>query len=247
MNNIQSESDGASASRTDVILAWSVHFFTATGAVWALLSILAIQRHDWRLLFLFIAIAIFVDGFDGMLARRFRTKELAAGVDGALMDNILDYLNYVMVPALFLIEVAILPYGWDLIAAALILLSSAYQFSQTDAKTEDHYFKGFPSYWNILALYLFVLDWNPWVNLVIILICVLLVFVPIKYVYPTRTARNQKINLLIIYAWGLIGFVCIMLYPNVPMIMVYFSLVLVGYYVADSLVATVKNRRLAAP
>lgn len=243
MENLHHNHNQASASRRDVILAWSVHLFTATGAVWALLSILAIQSHNWRMLFLMIAIAIFVDGFDGMLARRFHTKELAARVDGALMDNILDYLNYVLVPALFLIEVDILPNGWDLVAAALILLASAYQFSQAEAKTEDHYFTGFPSYWNVLAIYLFLLGWNPWVNLAVVLTCVVLVFVPIKYIYPSRTGRNRKFHLVITYAWGLIGFLGLMLYPNVPIILIYFSLVLVGYYLLDSVLATLKSRR----
>lgn len=243
MAEMASQEQPESASRLDIILAWSVHLFTATGAVWGMLSILAIQRENWRMLFLMIAIAMFVDGFDGMLARRFRTKELAAKVDGALMDNILDYLNYVFVPVLFLIQVKILPAGWDWIAAALILISSAYQFSQVDAKTEDHYFKGFPSYWNFLALYLFFLGWSPWVNLAILLICVVLVFVPIKYIYPSRTERNRRLILAVIYAWGLIGFVCLMLYPNIPMALIYLSLVLAGYYVLDSLVATLTSRR----
>ena len=85
-------------------LAWGVHLFTATGAVWGLLSILAIQQHQWKLLFLWVAISLFVDGFDGYLARLLHTKEYASGLDGALLDNIVDYLNYVLVPAYFLNE-----------------------------------------------------------------------------------------------------------------------------------------------
>lgn len=247
MAETASQKQPESATWLDLILAWSVHVFTATGAVWGMLSILAIQQENWRMLFLMIAIAMFVDGFDGMLARRFRTKELAAKVDGALMDNILDYLNYVFVPVLFLMQVKILPVGWDWIAASLILMSSAYQFSQVDAKTEDHYFKGFPSYWNFLALYLFFLGWSPWVNLAVLLSCVVLVFVPIKYIYPSRTERKRRLNLAVIYAWGLIGFISLMLYPNVPMVLIYLSLVLAGYYVLDSLLATLSSRRSSEP
>jgi phosphatidylcholine synthase len=223
------------------VLAWSVHAFTATGAVWGLLSILAIQAHQWRLAFLWIAIAMVVDGFDGTLARKFNTKELASGVDGALMDNILDYLNYVLVPVLFMIEAGLLPAGWWIVASSLILLSSAYQFTQVDAKTEDHYFKGFPSYWNFLILYLFLFSWQPWVNLLIVLACVVLVFVPIKYIYPSRTVRNHKLNLAIIYVWAILGAISLALYPNVPLAVLYVSLALAGYYVLDSLVVTLRR------
>jgi phosphatidylcholine synthase len=211
-----------------------------------MLSILAIQRHEWRLLFLWIGLAIFADGFDGMLARRFRTKELAWRVDGALLDNILDYINYVLVPALFLVEIDLVPDGWALPTAALMLLSSAYQFTQVDAKTEDHYFKGFPSYWNVLVLYLFLFRWNVWINLAILLVCVVLVFVPVKYVYPSRTERNHTLNLILALAWGAAGVACLLLYPNVPAALLYLTLVFVAYYVVDSLVATLKLRRDAS-
>jgi phosphatidylcholine synthase len=228
-------------TRLALILAWSVHAFTATGAFWALLSILAIQAHQVRLLFLWIAIAMLVDGFDGMLARRFNTKELASGVDGALMDNILDYMNYVLVPVLFMVEFEMLPPGWWIPASALVLLASAYQFSQTDAKTDDHYFKGFPSYWNFLILYLFLFGWSPWVNLVIVLVCVVLVFVPIKYVYPSRSEHNHTVNLVVVGLWGIIGAISLIMYPNVPMLLLYISLVFVAYYMFDSLRITFRK------
>lgn len=241
MKTVQKSSHNQQPSLQAKALAWSVHVFTATGAVWGLLSILAIQAHQWRLTFLWIAIAMIVDGFDGTLARKFNTKGLASGVDGALLDNILDYINYVLVPVLFMIEAELLPPGWWVPASALILLSSAYQFTQTDAKTDDHYFKGFPSYWNFLILYLFLFGWAPGVNLAIVLLCVVLVFVPIKYVYPSRTERNHKLNLIIIYIWGLIGAVSLVLYPNVPLALLYASLVLVAYYLFDSLVGTIRK------
>lgn len=243
MKNFRMKKTNRPASLLELVLAWSVHLFTATGAVWGMLSILAIQRHEWRLLFVWIALAILVDGVDGTLARHFRTKELAWQVDGALLDNILDYLNYVLVPALFLLETDLLPGSWELPAAALILLSSAYQFTQVDAKTDDHYFKGFPSYWNVLILYLFLLDWNAWINLGIILACVALVFVPVKYVYPSRTERNHTLNLVLTWVWGAIGVACLVLYPNVPAALLNFTLLFVVYYVLDSLVATLKDRR----
>src|SRR5215213_7443205 len=122
-------------------LAWSVHLFTATGAIWGFLTLLAIFEERWRLAIIWIIIAMFVDGFDGMLARWFHVKEYAHGVDGGLMDNIIDYLNYVVVAALILIKAPnLMPAGFGLAGAFSILLTSAYQFSQVDAKTDEQSF-----------------------------------------------------------------------------------------------------------
>lgn len=218
-------------------LAWSVHLLTASGAVWGFLSILAIQRHAWKEAILWMVVAMFVDGFDGTLARRFDTQSLAAKLDGALLDNILDYLNYVVVPVLFLWEADFLPPGSNLWVAIAILLSSAYQFTQIDAKTEDHYFRGFPSYWNVMIIYMLVLQLPRWVNLAFILFFVVLVFVPVKYLYPSRTAFLRPLTLALTYAWAALGVYGLILYPNVPEWLVHVSFVYVVYYVGASLLS----------
>jgi phosphatidylcholine synthase len=230
-------------STTQKALAWGVHLFTATGAVWALLSILAIQQQQWKLLFLWVGLSIFVDGFDGFLARLLHTKEYASGLDGALLDNIVDYLNYVFVPAYFLIEAHLVPPETGLIVACLILLSSAYQFCQTDAKTDDHYFKGFPDYWNILAIYLFVLQLNQWFNLAVFLICVVLVFVPIKYIYPSRTTRNKILNQVLTYVWGALALASVILYPNTPAWVIWSSILIAAIYFIMSLIHTLRPEK----
>ena len=131
-----------------------------------------------------MGVALFVDGFDGTLARRVRIKETLPNFDGALLDNLVDYFTYAIVPAYFLYQANLLPADFRLLAVAAMLLASAYQFCQADAKTDDHYFKGFPDYWNILVLYMFLLNSNPQINLAIMLLCVILVFVPIHYFIP---------------------------------------------------------------
>jgi phosphatidylcholine synthase len=215
-------------------LAYGVHLFTATGAVWGFLALIAIFHHDWRAAIGWMILAIFVDSFDGMLARWANVRDYAQGIDGALLDNILDYLNYVIVPALFLIEVPdILPFGWGLPAAAIILLTSAYQFTQVDAKTDganDFFFKGFPSYWNVVALYMLVMRMNPWINLGFLALFNVLVFVPIKYVYPSRNPRLRTLTLALSYLYGIVGIWGAMQYPNVPEWVVWSSFIYVGYY-----------------
>jgi phosphatidylcholine synthase len=216
------------------ILAWSVHLFTATGAIWGFLSLLAIFEENWRAAIIWIIIAMFVDGFDGMLARWFHVKEYAKGVDGGLMDNIIDYLNYVVVAAFILIKAPdLLPAGLEMIGAFSILLTSAYQFSQVDAKTDEQsfFFKGFPSVWNFLVLYMMLLGLNPWFNFVLLVLCNILVFVPVKYVYPSRNTRLRRVTLILTYLYGGIGVWGLMQYPSVPQWIVWISLIYVVYYV----------------
>ena len=200
-------------------LAWSVHLFTATGAVWGFLTLLAIWESNFKLAIVYIIVAMFVDGFDGTLARWFHVKEYAQGVDGSLMDNIIDYLNYVVVAALLLIKVPnLMPQGFEMAAAISILLTSAYQFSQTDAKTDNdsYFFKGFPSVWNFLVVYMMLLSLNSWINFVALVICNILVFVPVKYLYPTRNTRLRRFTLGITYAYGVLGVWGLLQYPDVP-------------------------------
>ncbi|MFM8321137.1 MAG: CDP-alcohol phosphatidyltransferase family protein [Chloroflexota bacterium] len=224
--------------------AWGVHLFTASGAVWGLLSILAIFNGQYRLLFVWVGLAMFADGFDGMLARRYHTKVYAAELDGALLDNILDYLNYVVVAALLVLQARLVPPPFGLPIAALMVLSSAFQFSQVDAKTDsthEYFFKGFPSYWNMVAVYLLMLNLNPWINLVVLFGCVVLVFVPIKYIYPSRTRFMHKTNLAVALAWCLSAFFMLVLFPHIPGWLVGINLAFSAAYVALSLALTLRN------
>jgi len=219
-------------------LAWSVHLFTGTGAVWGLLTLLAIWELNFRLAIVYIVVAMFVDGFDGMLARWFHVKEYSKEVDGGLLDNIIDYLNYVVVAALLLVKVPnLLPPGFEMAAAVAILLSSGYQFAQTDAKTdnESYFFKGFPSVWNFLVVYMMLLELNPWINLTALVVCNILIFVPVKYLYPTRSTRLRRLTLGFTYLYGGLGVWGLLQYPNVPEWVAPVSGVYVVYYVLLSI------------
>src|SRR6266516_5805277 len=214
-------------------LAWSVHLFTATGAIWGFLTLLAIFEQNWRMTIIWIIVAMFVDGFDGMLARWFKVKEYARGVDGGLLDNIIDYLNYVVVAALILIKAPnILPYGFAYAGAFSILLTSGYQFSQVDAKTDEqsYFFKGFPSVWNFLVIYMMLLGLHPWINLILLVICNILVFVPVKYLYLIRNTLLRRLTFGLTYLYGAIGVWALLQYPSVPQCVVWISSVYVGYY-----------------
>ncbi|HJS20587.1 MAG TPA: CDP-alcohol phosphatidyltransferase family protein [Anaerolineales bacterium] len=231
-----------------VTLAWSVHLFTATGAIWGFLTLIAIFEQNWRLTILWMIVAMFVDGFDGMLARWFHVKEYAAGVDGGLMDNIIDYLNYVVVAAFILITVPnLMPAGFALPAAFSILLTSAYQFSQVDAKSDEqtYFFKGFPSLWNFLVLYMMLIGLNPWINLLALIVCNILIFVPIKYIYPSRNTRLRRLTLGLTYLYGVIGVWGLLQYPDVPQWVVWVSLLYVAYYAMLSIFPRIGGAKLA--
>lgn len=222
-------------------MAWGVHAFTATGAILGLLSIHAIYQEQFHLAFVFMAAAVFVDAVDGTFARLVQVKSVLPGFDGALLDNIIDFLNYVVVPALFLYQAGLLPAGIGWLAAAGIALASSYQFCQGDAKTADHCFKGFPSYWNITVFYLACLGFSPWVNLVIVFLLTILIFVPIKYLYPSRSYHYFRLTLTLTVIWGAMMLALLWQYPEPHPWLLYGSLLYTVYYVAASLQVTGKD------
>jgi phosphatidylcholine synthase len=218
------------SSKRRQAMAWSAHLFTATGAIWGMLSILAISSEEWLLAFAWMGLAVFVDSFDGIWARRVHVKSMLPHFDGALLDNMIDFLNYVFVPAYFLYTSNLLPQRYAFIGAVLILLASSYQFCQDDAKTEDHYFKGFPSYWNIMVYYMFIMGGAPWLNFTVLVILSALVFVPIKYVYPTRTAMHKQLTMTLATLWGVINVLILVRYPQRDPVLLWASLLFVVYY-----------------
>ena len=184
------------------ILPWIAHFYTATGTVWALLATAMTFAHNFRSAFIFLVVATFVDSTDGVLARAFRVKERLPEFDGALLDNIIDYMTYVFVPALIVWQADLVPVPFPICAA--MLLSSAYGFAHSAAKVEsgDHFFTGFPSYWNIVVVYLYILRLPPMINALILVLLAILVFVPIRYIYPSRTRTLQSPTLILGAMWA---------------------------------------------
>lgn len=223
--------------------AWGVHLLTAVGAVVALASIEAITRADWRVAMAWMIAAMAIDSVDGTLARRVDVKGRVPHFDGALLDNIVDYLNYVFVPAFLLLRADILPQGTEWLGAAAVLLSSGYQFAQSDAKTDDHFFKGFPSFWNVAVLYLFVVGAPAGINMGILLLLAVGVFVPIHWAYPSRMLRLRTLTLALTVLWGASVVAIVWLWPGVPVWLLGASLAYVAYYGAVSLWLSLQRSR----
>lgn len=234
--------------------AAAVHVYTATGAVLALLIVLAaIEGEVARALWLGLA-ALVIDGTDGMLARRFRVKERIPLFDGATLDNIVDYLTYVFAPVVLLLQGGYLPAGsTGTLVAAIPLVASAYQFCRVDAKaepgTEDHFFRGFPSYWNVVAFYAIALDLGPGTVSAIVVICALLVPVPIGYLYPSRTRDFRPLTLALSAVWLLAYAVIVAQLPDPHPFWLALSLVYIAYYLGMSLLLEARRRaaRAGAP
>jgi phosphatidylcholine synthase len=224
------------------LAAWSVHAYTTAGSVLALLMVhFAYQGEVETVLWLFL-VAMVVDGSDGMLARHFRVKTVVPQIDGALLDNIVDYLTYVFAPMVLLWEAGYLPGGaWGGVVAAVPLVASCYQFCRTDAKTEDHFFLGFPSYWNIVAFYVVVFELGTVATTAVLLALTVLVFVPIKYVYPSRTETLWYTNMAAATAFLVLFGAIVATLPDVPFALTALSLVYLAYYVAISLWLTLRG------
>ncbi|HEY3306167.1 MAG TPA: CDP-diacylglycerol O-phosphatidyltransferase [Candidatus Binatia bacterium] len=218
----------------NIVLAWLVHLYTASGVVLALLSIFLIERADFQNAFRLMALAVVIDASDGTLARAARVKERIPWFDGDRLEDIIDYLNYVLVPCLLLIRAGLLPERDALWLAAVPMLASAYGFCQKEAKTADHFFLGFPSYWNIVALYLYAIETPLWVNGFLILALSVLVFVPIKYVYPSRSPAFRGLTIALGIVWGVLMLATIHYLPTPPRLVVFSSLLFPAYYTALS-------------
>ncbi len=181
--------------------AASVHVLTASGAVLALLALRAAHDRDWRMMFLWLGVALVVDAVDGPLARKLEVKTLLPRFSGERLDLIIDYLTYVAVPAYALTEAPILPEAARIPAAAAILLSSLFHVADLESKTEEGFFVGFPAIWNIVLLYLFALDLPPYVALGVVALFVAATFVPILAVHPFRVARLRPLSCLVTAIW----------------------------------------------
>lgn len=189
------------AMKTPQIKALSVHLLTASGAVFAMLAMLAAVDGQWSMMYVWLMVAFMVDGIDGPLARRFDVKRYAAEFDGALLDLIIDYLTYVFIPAFALFKSGLMG-GWTgWFSIIIITFASAMYFADTRMKTKDNSFTGFPGCWNMVVIVIFALEPNFWVNFALVAILAIAMFLPLRFVHPVRTERWRKVSLPVALAW----------------------------------------------
>ena len=231
-------------TKRERFMAWCVHLYTATGLVAAAgIAVLIVRGGDdsFRSAFLLMVLATFIDSTDGWFARRARVKEVIPSFDGRRLDDLVDFQTYTLLPLLLVWRAEILPAGqecWLL----LPLIASAYGFSQTNAKTDDGFFLGFPSYWNVVAFYLYMLRLPGWLSLVIIIFLALLTFIPSRYLYPSQGTPFNRLTILLASLWAILLLLILARVPLDTRLLVLISLGFPIYYLLMSWSLTVHRR-----
>jgi len=216
MPDIDQQSPAAPQSRVAETLAWVAHLYTALGLLAAAgiaVCIVNGEPSDFRWAFLLMLAAFVIDATDGTLARRLEVKRVLPGFDGSRLDDLIDFSTYTFLPLLLVWRAEVLPShleAWLLVP----LLASAYGFCQVSIKTADGYFLGFPSYWNVVAFYLYVLRPPPWLSLTLLLGLAVLTFVPTKYLYPSQRGPLSRLTNGLGATWAVLIFVIVLMLPT---------------------------------
>jgi len=185
--------------------AFSVHLLTASGSFLAFLSLVAASEQRWTAMFWWLGLALFVDGIDGPIARKLEVKNVLPTWSGEMLDNIIDYVTYVLIPAFALYQSGFMGEGLSFLSGALIVVTSAIYYADTGMKTKENFFKGFPVVWNMVVFSLFVTHPGEWVSFAVVVIAAILTFVPMNFLHPLRVVRLRELNLAIFFSWCLFG------------------------------------------
>jgi len=198
------------------IRAFSVHILTASGSFLAFLGVVAAAEMRFVDMFWWLGLALLVDGIDGPIARKVRVKEVLPNWSGDTLDNIIDYVTYVLLPAFALYQSGMIGEPWSFVAAGLIVVSSAIYYADMGMKTDEYFFSGFPVVWNMLIFTLFVIDASATTALVVVLASVFLTFLPIHFLHPVRVKRLRPLNLAVFFLWCGFGGYALLLHFNSP-------------------------------
>jgi phosphatidylcholine synthase len=178
--------------------AFAVHVFTASGAAFALLALIAAVAQDWPLMFLWLGAALVVDGVDGALARYADVAAVLPRWSGDSLDFVVDFVTYVFVPAYAIAESGLLPPSAAIGGGILVVVSGALYFADRKMKMADNCFRGFPALWNVAAFYLFIVRPDPWIGFAAIVVLVGLTFAPFPFVHPVRVKRVRALNIILL-------------------------------------------------
>lgn len=196
--------------------AFSVHILTASGSFLAFLGVVAAAEHRFVDMFWWLGLALLVDGIDGPIARKVKVKEVLPNWSGDTLDNIIDYVTYVLLPAFALYQSGMIGEPWSFVAAGMIVVSSAIYYADVGMKTEEYFFSGFPVVWNMIVFTLFVTHASANVALAVVLVSVFLTFLPINFLHPVRVQRLRPLNLGVFLVWSILGCVALLMHFDTP-------------------------------
>ncbi|GAK69420.1 phosphatidylcholine/phosphatidylserine synthase [Agrobacterium rubi] len=196
--------------------AFSVHILTASGSFLAFLGVVAAAEHRFVDMFWWLGLALAVDGIDGPIARKVRVKEVLPNWSGDTLDNIIDYVTYVLLPAFALYQSGMIGEPWSFVAAGMIVVSSAIYYADMGMKTDEYFFSGFPVVWNMVVFTLFVIDASATTAMTVVTISVILTFLNINFLHPVRVKRLRPLNMTIFLVWCVLGGYSLLLHFDTP-------------------------------
>lgn len=225
------------------LLAYAVHAFTASGLIFSMLAVNSIAQGEFHQSLIWLFGAYMVDAIDGTLARKAKVKEVLPDFDGRMLDYVIDFLNFVFIPAYLVLKIDALPQSVEIPLVVLILLVSAYHYGNLKAVTTDHYFLGFPAAWNLVVFYIFFLSLSPIWNVCIVLFFAIMHFVPVKVVYLTRIQRYRKFHVSLTVVWALCNGYILFAHPEPIKEIMFVSLGIMFYMTFISFWVTFKTPR----
>jgi phosphatidylcholine synthase len=219
-------------NRFYITRAWLVHLYTATGLIAAFAAFRALMEGDVRSVFLWQGAALSIDATDGPLARRWEVRRWTPAFDGRKLDDIVDYLNYTFIPVLFAYRFELVLGPW-VVVLPLVLIASAYGFCQVASKTDDGYFTGFPNYWNLVVLYIYLLGAPPWASSLTLGVFAVLIFVPVKYM-TWKSPLLPRLTLTLSLIWFLLLGALVIWFESLPGWLTWVSLIYPAYHLGVS-------------
>lgn len=198
------------------IRAFSVHILTASGSFLAFLGVVAAAEHRFIDMFWWLGLALLVDGIDGPIARKVKVKEVLPNWSGDTLDNIIDYVTYVLLPAFALYQSGMIGQPWSFVAAGAIVVSSAIYYADMGMKTDEYFFSGFPVVWNMVIFTLFVTDANATASMILVGVSVVLTFLPINFLHPVRVKRLRPLNMAVFLLWSALGVYSLLMHFIMP-------------------------------
>ena len=226
-----------------VAAAWGVHAFTMTGIVWACLAAAALAHGNIKEMWLWLGIALIVDGIDGTLARRAEVKKYTPWFDGSILDIVVDYLTWTFIPAIFMYLHVPLGHGpLPMLMLITITASSLFCYCNTKMKTDDYYFMGFPAAWNVVAVVMWIFGTPAWFNIPAIIVLAILTLAPITFVHPLRVHKMMAANIVATVLWIGATVQAVVLHPELPLLTQIVFWLSGGWIIAISAVRTIRGR-----
>jgi phosphatidylcholine synthase len=215
------------------VRAFAVHVFTASGAALGFLALILATGEHWAAMFFCLGMALLVDGLDGPLARAFDVAGTLPRWAGDVLDNVVDFVTYVFVPAYAIAASGFLPPALAVAGGVVICITGALYFADSRMKTEDNFFRGFPVVWNLVAFYIYVLEPPSWLTAAAVAALAVLTFLPVRFVHPLRVRRGRVLNVVLMVAWAVLAFVAVIanLQPG-PYVVVPLAVIAVYFFLA---------------